>query len=146
MINMVNMIRDFNKTRNSFKLDMKLEVDMLKEEIQEYFNANTLAERIDAYIDTQYVYQGTKMKCAYNGFRLNPEVKEWIENSLDLMERDLKVELGTKYGIIIEKATKIVCNINAFKTKDLDENGKVIKPANLVNATDEIRKVLDETL
>ena len=42
-----------------------LEIAMIKEEIREFYEAETLAERIDAMIDVRYVYEGTQLKYNY---------------------------------------------------------------------------------
>jgi len=133
---------EFNRKRNGFKLDVELELSMLKEEVQEFFDATTTAERLDAYIDTEYVYNGTKMKIAYNVAPVNPDLEKWIDDSLTLMYRVLKEEgIG---DLTIANARKIVADINALKINKLDENGKVMKQEDLPNATEEIAKLLKE--
>jgi hypothetical protein len=139
-------ILDFNKKRNNFDLVLELEISMLKEEIQEFFDATTLAERIDAYVDTEYVFIGTKMKCAYNGYKINPDLVVWVDESLALMEEILNEMIGTGRlkNKIMNKARKIVADINALKVSELDENGKVKKQKDLPNATEEIAQMLED--
>ena len=136
----------FNRVRNDFKLDMKLEVNMLKEEIQEFFDANTLAERVDAVTDVSYVFEGTKIKCAYNGFLVDENVNKWVTDSVEMMLEILTHEVGSegKLAQILVKAQEIVAEINALKVSELDENGKVKKQHDLPNATVEISKMLEK--
>ena len=137
---------EFNSIRNGFKLDMKLEVNMLKEEIQEFFDAKTLAERVDAVTDVSYVYEGTKIKCAYNGFIVDENVDKWINSSVEMMLEILTHEIGSeaKMAQILVKAQEIVAEINALKVSELDENGKVKKQHDLPNATVAISKMMEK--
>lgn len=139
-------IIEFNRIRNGFELDMKLEVNMLKEEIQEFFDATTLAERVDAVTDVSYVFEGTKIKCAYQGFVVDENVEKWVRDSVEMMLEVLALEVGGegKLAPILVKAQEIVAEINALKVSELDENGKVKKQKNLRNATEEIAEMLKE--
>jgi len=137
---------EFNKNRNKFKLDTNLEINMLEEEIQEFFNATDTAERLDAYIDTKYVYIGTQAKTMYNGYTIDDTIRKWIDSSIKFMEDTLIEEVGfNNFKTIVKKAEKIVCNANALKGKKLDNNGKVVKDEaykEAIDATQQIREMI----
>ena len=136
----------FNRLRNGFKLDMELEVAMVEEEIQEFFTANTLAEQIDALVDTSYVYEGTRIKALFNGFTIDEGFTKWVENSIEYMVNVLVERVGgyEQAHEIHNRAYKIVCDINAMKISKLDENGKVMKQKDLPDATNAIAHMLVE--
>ena len=137
---MILEIIEFNKKRNEFKYDEQLEIDMWTEEVREFFDATTTAERIDSILDCQYVKIGTMCKLAYSGKSMDE--LPYNASVLDLMINVCQRELGDNYLRVINKAEEIVCEINALKVSKLDENGKVIKQANLRNATDEIASMI----
>ena len=139
----------FNQKRNQFKFDMELEQNMLLEEINEFFEAETLAEMLDAYIDTRYVWYGTQMKTVNNNIVIKKYFKKWIKNALKTMIDIMvdKVEIlnpSINIWMLVAKSEKIVCEINAEKISKLDKNGKVMKQKNLRNATEEIAEMLKE--
>ena len=138
---MIIDIAKFNITRNKLVWSMESELLMLKEEIREFWDAETTAERVDAYIDTQYVWIGTKIKASYNTMVLPDEVLTMVELSLGLMKDYLYDELGDKYHQIIASAEKIVCQANELKGKELDVNGKVIKDESYTKAIDATKRI-----
>lgn len=139
-MSMVQSVIDFNRTRNKFVYDEQLEINMFNEEVREFFDAETLAERVDALIDTMYVKIGTMVKRAYNG--LDDTLPYAHKEVIDLMVASVSDELGQDYTRVIKEAERIVCEINALKVSELDENGKVIKQDNLRNATKEIENMI----
>ncbi len=123
------------------------ELKMLREEIREFWDAETVAERVDAFVDTEYVWLGTQVKCSYNTYSIPREIKDGIEVSLHLMERYLMEELNYEtYHRIINNARDIVCSANAEKGKNLDKDGKVTKDGFTRNATAEISAMIADTL
>ncbi len=141
---MFKEVYEFNKIRNGFEYNVELESKMLKEEITEFFEADSLAERVDAYIDTEYVYFGTEMKTIAAG----------VENGFDdlylraknMMQNIIAEEVGYEnLEVIITKARKIVCDANAIKGKKLVD-GKVSKENYNIDATSQISKMIDEVL
>ncbi len=148
-------IYDFNQVRNKFKFDEKLEQDMYAEEKREFYDAETLAERVDAYCDCKYVAFGTSMKMDANAVRLWP-----YQSDEFLMEQVIREEVdgtdyshnnvgscsGNKTDIILRKAMKIVCDANALKLNQLNKDGKVEKQADLPNATELIAKMIDRVM
>jgi len=143
----LNAVRDFNKKRNGFELDYELEMNMLKEEIREFFDAEDLAEMVDAYVDVDYVFSGTKIKYSYN-FTMFPEEFTIINDEFESIAYEIMLEkVGSKNTLndIINKAKEIVANANAMKGTKLDENGKVFKDEEYkkaIDATQQIREML----
>ena len=140
-------VMEFNKKRNGFKLDLGLEREMIKEEIQEFYDAETLAERIDAMIDVRYVYEGTQMKCNYNFIPMDENITKIVGQFHRLSTTLVAEELGDNSQYldkIMDKAWDIVCAINATKGTKLDENGKTIKTDDIENATEKIAEMLKE--
>ncbi|RLA83966.1 MAG: hypothetical protein DRG78_02850 [Epsilonproteobacteria bacterium] len=137
---MLKKVYMFNKARNKFAWDEKLEIKMFQEEIKEFFDAESVAERIDAYVDCEYVIQGTEMKAIYND-EPNPNVKLW-NRAENLMRSIIADELdGLSFDIVVERARDIVCASNELKGKELVE-GKVSKKAFTVNATEQIASMV----
>lgn len=141
---MINKVYEFNKKRNGFKFNKELEVNMYREEQQEFYNAESLAERVDAYCDMEYVVQGTELKSLLFG-EDNPNLENWTR--MEPMARGIisgeLVELGLDFNSVIEKARQIVVNANEVKGSNLDENGKVSKEANIPNATNQIKELIE---
>ena len=142
----------FNLRRNKLELDSRpvgLEVVMLKEEIQEFYEATTLAERIDAMIDVRYVYEGSQLKYNYNFIEMDEKLTKIVGQFHRLSTTLVAAELGddSQYlDKIMDKAWDIVCDCNALKVAELDSNGKVIKQEGLPNATVLISEMLDSLL
>lgn len=140
----------FNLRRNKLELDNKpgsqnLEVKMLKEEIQEFYEAKTLAERIDAMVDVRYVYEGTQLKYNFNMIPMPEELTKVVGQFHRLSSTIVSQELGddSQYlDKIMSKAWDIVCEINEMKVAELDADGKVIKQHDIPNATDAIAEML----
>ena len=143
----MKQVLEFNQVRNKFVLDEVLEEQMLVEEIREFFDANTLAERIDAMVDVDYVYDGTKMKYLYN-FTKIPEAIVDIVNDFKVVATNVVlpdlVAMGLDFEQVMNKAWNIVCDCNAQKISKLDENGKVVKQVGLPNATELIAEMLED--
>ena len=149
-------VLDFNLKRNKLELDTRpegndtpLEVGMLQEEIQEFYDAKDLAERIDAMIDVRYVYEGSQLKYNYNFLAMDENITKVVGQFHRLSTTIVAQELGddSQYlDKIMDKAWDIVCDINALKVSELDANGKVIKQEGLPNATDAIRDLLASLL
>lgn len=150
---MKNVLK-FNLRRNKLELDTKpgdqnLEVKMLKEEIQEFYDAETLAERIDAMVDVRYVYEGTQLKYNYNMMAMNEEITKIVGQFHRLSSTIVSQELGddSQYlDKIMSAAWDIVCDVNELKVAELDADGKVIKQHDLPNATEKIAEMLESVI
>ena len=137
---MLKPVYDFNKVRNKFKYDANLEIKMYQEEVKEFFDAKSLAERVDAIVDCEYVRYGTLMKMAYNG--LNAAELPYPTQE-GLMIEILIDEIGSieLFQVIMDKARKIVADANAVKGKKLID-GKVSKEGYSVDATKQISDMI----
>jgi len=151
-------VLNFNIKRNKLALDirpkdeegtMPLEVKMLKEEIQEFYDATTLAERIDAMIDVRYVYEGTQLKYNYNFMAMDKNITLIVGEFHRYSSTIVAQELGddSQYlDKIMDKAWDIVCDCNEQKVLDMDIDGKVMKQADLPDATKLIAELLESLL
>jgi hypothetical protein len=142
-------VYEFNQKRNQFKLDDELEYSMIKEEIQEFYEAVTTAERIDAFCDVRYVYEGTQMKYNHNMREMDKLLSTVVDEFIAIANRILYEELGTTMPDVMERAYKIVCDANALKGIAKDGNGKVVKDEaynEAINATEQIAGMLDAIL
>ncbi len=143
---MLIAVTKFNRERNGLELNFNNELNMLREEIKEFWDATTVAERVDAFVDTEYVWLGTLVKCSFNTFAIPKEIKDGIEASLSLMSNYLTDELGEDCSKIINNARDIVCSANAEKGKKLDKDGKVTKEGFKRDATAEIAAMIKEVI
>ena len=134
---------EFNKKRNQLVLNMKLELDMVREEIKEFWDAETVAQRLDALVDTEYVWLGTQIKASYNTFHLPDELVSSMRQTLGIMGDVLAEELGMHMAECYHLARKIVCDINAMKGTAKTEEGKVKKHKELRDATKEIALMIE---
>ena len=147
-------VLNFNLKRNKLELDNRpgatsLEVAMLKEEIQEFYEAEDLAERIDAMVDVRYVYEGSQLKYNYNFLPMDENITKIVGQFHRISSTIVTQELGDDgqyLDKIMSKAWDIVCRINDMKVAELDANGKVIKQHDLPDATQEIRELLESLL
>ena len=142
-------VLEFNLKRNQLKLNSSLEVNMLREEIQEFYDAETIAERIDAMVDVRYVYEGTQLKHNYHMLPMSKDITTVVGEFHRISSTIVSQELGDDAQYldkIMTKAWDIVCEINAMKVSELDENGKVVKQKNLPDATEHIDQLLTSML
>lgn len=145
-------VLEFNIRRNKLELDTRvngLESQMLQEEIREFYEAKTLAERIDAMIDVRYVYEGTQLKYNYNMTPMCEKLTKVVGQFHRLSSTIVAQELGddSQYlDKIMDKAWDIVCEVNAMKVAELDTDGKVIKQHDLPDATERIAEMLDSVI
>jgi hypothetical protein len=141
---MVNSVIRFNKIRNEFKLDFKLERKMYMEEVREFFDATSLAQRIDGRIDTEYVYDGCEMKCLYNDV-VNPfdvQYHRFTRMADSIIDKELRL-IGLDFHLVMKEAKQIVCDANDIKGLLLTDEGKVSKVGYTVDATKQIQDMLD---
>lgn len=141
----INRIVDWNRKRNNFELNSDLEIDMLREEVKEYFDAETFVDQMDAVCDVVFVAVGTVAKSAY-GFHIS--TKE-LFSPIDFVLTDF-VGRAEAEGIAPEQFMQsisvcldIVIDANEQKGTERDEAGKVIKPAGFVPPEETIAAVLE---
>ncbi len=140
------MVYAFNADRNNFKYDKANEIKMYREEVQEFFEAKTIAQRLDALVDCEYVRMGTMLKLANVG-RCYEKDMPYPTTSEKLMVSILIEELGASlFDKVIRLAEEIVCEINATKGKSLDKDGKVQKDGLITDATVLIGVMLEEEI
>ncbi len=161
---MIKHVYDFNQKRNAFAWDADLEKKMYQEEAREFFDATTLAERVDAVVDCQYVRLGTELKMSANGIQVMP-----YQNRENVMHEIIRAELSKTFAAmsqwgdqnitcgdngklmdsIMNKAQKIVCQANELKGLAKSAEGKVLKDASYeekINATHLIAVMIEEEL
>ena len=97
-MDILQLVFQWNAERNNTTYDRTLEVKMLIEELQEYVEAETDVEELDAIADLLIVAAGTLFK------------------------------FSEKHGIEPLEALRIVCNANDAKGTDKDSHGKIRKP------------------
>ena len=135
-------VLNFNKKRNNLMWNLELEQDMLGEEIKEFWCANTRAERLDALVDTEFVWIGTQIKACSNRITLEKGLEEHVDVNLRFMRKVLASELGEIFQECYSNACEIVCAANSKKGKQKDDKGKVKKDENVPNATEEIETMI----
>lgn len=139
---MLKEVYEFNKIRNDFKYDERLERQMYQEEVLEFFDAKTTAERLDALVDCSYVRMGTMCKLGRNGKSVNelPYSKDVESLMVSILVEEIGQEL---FDRVIRLAEDIVCDCNAKKLLELDSNGKA-KKGDIPNATELIDEMLKD--
>ena len=140
---MYKSVMDFNSKRNGFKYDEELEIKMFTEEVREFYDATTLAERIDAIVDCYYVKTGTQMKLAYSNRKLELPYVDSTGLMYNILLDEVKDE--QKLNEIILKATDIVCKTNELKGNKL-VNGKVSKDGFNIPVTKQIEDMIKDVL
>ena len=140
------VITDWNKARNDLEYKAQLEHDMLKEEIQEYFEAEGLVDRLDAVADILFVGVGTTVKGAYNFIETPNFVSELDTVLSDFAGRCTLEDIDISFvGELIGAGLDIVCAANLQKLIDKDTNGKVMKPEGFVPPEEALQKLIDAT-
>jgi len=137
---MLHEVYEFNKVKNGFKYDYELEISMYNEEVKEFFDGNTTAERLDALVDCSYVRMGTMCKLGYNNLSISD--LPYDKSVEGLMVSILVEEMGQDlFNRAIRLAEDIVCAANACKPDTLVD-GKVAKNADTPDATAQIDDML----
>jgi len=140
----VNRIVDWNKARNGLALNSDLEVDMLREEAKEYFDAATFVDRVDAVCDLIFVGVGTLAKTA-NAYHL---VAKGLFGPIDFVITDFVGRVEAE-GIMLDNLVPMlvecldaVISANEEKGTEKDENGKIIKPDGFVPPEERIAEIV----
>jgi len=142
-------IIEWNRSRGNTTFNLDLEMNMLLEEAQEYFKANSIIDRIDAYLDFQFVAIGTKWKHGENKV-IEDIVFDFMDNTgfmmgCDLEDRFEKLNFPMRhYFNFINDGLAIVLKYNNKKSSMKDKNGKIVKPVNFVGPEKELEKLFNE--
>ena len=148
-------ILDWNRDRNGLVFDGALESLMLLEEANEFFHADSVVDRIDAYCDYLFVWNGTVSKffaCTAPAMEWQDfnTCEEYVGRTLKAMEDILFPELemlsSARYNWNYElKNTflEIIVAANEAKGYEKDESGKVMKGADYVAPEDTIAQTLE---
>jgi len=160
-------ILQWNKKRNNLEFNIELESAMLSEEANEFFQADTLVDRLDAYADFVFVGVGS----VYKHLATKHKYFVGIEQDYDQMNiltewmntvREQMIELITNEILminpkctykdediietILNSSLDIVIDANEKKGTERDSNGKVIKGADYIKPEKTINKMLCEKL
>jgi len=142
----INAIVDWNKERNEFELNSNLEVNMLREEVVEYFDAETYIDRVDAVCDIIFVAVGTIAKATY-AFHM---AAEGLLAPIDFVLTDFVGRTQVE-GIspeqmmpMLGEALGAVITANQQKGTEKDEDGKVKKPEGFVPPEEAIAEIIEK--
>lgn len=160
-------IIDWNRKRNGLKFDIDLETQMLSEEANEFYMAETLVDRFDAWADFIFVGVGTVTKYLATKHKYYVDQKEtqeqvdaltaWMEHNrmqmVELLSEEI-LAINPKYGQddgemfdeLCKKVQDIVIEANEAKGTTLDCKGKVTKHADFVKPELQIDNLLRKEL
>jgi len=142
-------IVDWNRKRNDLSYSKSLELSMLREEMQEYWAATDVVDKLDAVADILFVGAGTMAKVAnYEARGGVIEDFPFSEETFDALMFDLVGALhnegiAVKFFIdLIQETLDIVIEANSAKLAEKDKNGKVKKPEGFVGPESKIKKLV----
>jgi hypothetical protein len=141
----INRVVDWNKERNGFELNSDLEVDMLREEVVEYFDAEEYVDRVDAVCDIIFVAIGTISKATYAFHMASEELLSPVDFVLtDFVGRTQAEGIDLELLVpLISECLSVVIEANEQKGTEKDENGKVKKPEGFVPPEETIAKIIE---
>jgi hypothetical protein len=157
-VQQISAIFEWNRKRNGLKFNKSLEESMLREEVREFFEAETIVDQADALFDTLFVAVGTKAKLAARYGNTSVYSRE---DSIDdfLPVATLEFMLKALGGALMEKGMSegevrqffvdglnIVISANQSKSTKKDKNGKVIKPKNFKSPESKIKRLMEDIL
>jgi hypothetical protein len=141
----INRIVDWNKKRNGFELNSDLEVNMLREEVTEYFDAAEYVDKVDAVCDVIFVAVGTIAKATY-AFHM---AADGLLSPIDFVLTDF-VGRTQEEGISAEQMMPMlsdclgaVIEANEQKSAEKDTDGKVKKPEGFVPPEKKIAEIIE---
>lgn len=156
-------ILTWNKKRNNLNFDIELETAMLSEEASEFFHAETLVDRLDAYADFIFVGVGTIYKHLakrhkyfvgiQEEFDQVESLSEWMDTVREQMIELISNEIMTLSPTciyrdetiiegILNDTVDIVVTANEKKGFERDSDGKVKKGADYVKPEKTIHAML----
>ena len=141
----INEIVDWNKERNEFELNSDLEVNMLMEEVKEYFDAEEYVDKMDAVCDTIFVAVGTLAKSAYGYHIATKEILSPLDFVLtDFVGRTAKEGIDPQgFMPLVSDCLTAVIDANKEKGTEKDADGKVIKPEGFVAPEDRLAEIIE---
>ena len=156
----------WNRERNGLKFNIDLESQMLTEEANEFYMAEHLVDKVDAWADFVFVGVGTVAKwlaVKVKAFEDLEDYSQWMETVTDWMDyqRGTMLEMlledmatifpGVRHNTslfedILNQALIIVVDANEQKGTEKDENGKVKKPEGFIRPETRLNVLLKKYL
>lgn len=93
-------VANWNSKRYDRKYDHKLSVALLEEELQEYFDANTLVDQLDAMCDVVYVAMGILWKIDVDNETLEYNAMESHSHMADLLKTNTFEPVYFAYAVL----------------------------------------------
>lgn len=149
-------IEKWNRDRDNLKLfDIELEAKMLQEEYEEFMNATTVVDKLDALADFGFILGGSLAKF----FHTNGTVDEYdateffttyfgLFSDLFILSLTFTVNDDTNSVTrenaqdIFQEVMKIVIQANQQKGFEKDDNGKIKKPVGFISPESKIEALL----
>jgi hypothetical protein len=130
-----NRIIKWNIDRGCTAFDPKFELNLLVEEIKEFYKAETLAHKLQEYADVLFVWEGTKVKYYTNDvYHIMDSFLRGYDNWTKMQDWYYEIQhsmfLAFNRGNLqeyIDVALEAVITANEAKSSVKDVNGKVIK-------------------
>lgn len=144
--NLFKQIAIWNAERGNFDYDIILEQNMLDEEYQEFYLAETLHDKMDAICDLYFVNNGTLFKAHINGVP-SPLYFHYLERFEQLCSEfifEAKINWLT-FNDLFERCMIEVINANNKKGKE-KVNGKIQKGIDWYDPKDRIKEIIQEML
>lgn len=142
-------VKDWNVERDNNTYDLSFEKTLLEEECYEFLTANTVVDKLDAYLDYTFVLLGT----IHKAFKDNLCSDVLLENLFELQESLfylLYAEFMNKNKNIsnddvieiLYTGMRFVLDANNTKGKTKNDLGKITKPADFVGPESKLEELL----
>ena len=130
---MIINVLEFTKARNQLKASSSSEKEKLHGLIQEFWVADTTAERLESYVELAHAFKSTKIKYSYNFLTITKELNNVVNDSLDLMYEVLAEELSAEVHIIFKLADKLISEAKSmnYGTDNITEQLETIIEENM---------------
>lgn len=142
-------IIEWNEKRENTEFSLDLEMRLLLEEAQEYFVADNLIDKFDAFLDYMFVAQGSCWKYEIN--KINNEMfDEFVSHTGGVIGEDFEMKLEkasfpmNHFFNFINDGLEIVLKYNNKKSSMKDKNGKIVKPENWKGPEKELEELFNE--
>jgi len=143
-MNIEDKIAMWNKERGLVVWDINLEMKLILEEAKEYYDAETLVDKFDAFLDLGFVAHGSAFKYTHNSVN-NKEFEEFI-SLLGIIRKDFQSLINIyheDFRDLANSGLEIVLKYNNKKSSEKNEFGKIIKPKDFVGPEKELQELLD---